>query len=218
MRMRNLLAAIGLLSLLGVVFSAGIVSSHPSWWTVVGWPGTPTPAAQVSISTTAVIQKVQQLSQLITTKYTIQVVVGRGREGTIFGIGKDKILLVAQGKVIAGLDLSQLKEQDVHVTKDHKQITVNLPPLKLFDTYLVEGNTFVYQRDTGVFSSIDPNLETEARRQALSDITKAACDDGIMNEASDNAKKAVTELLRTIDFQEVTVNINTNSQCVLLSN
>lgn len=215
MNLKNLFAIIGALALLGGIYGAGVISSRPDWLATFGWADTSTVASEANFSTTAVVQKVQKLSELVSTRYTLQVMVGRGREGSIFGFGKDKMLLVAQGRVIAGLDLSHLDEQDVQIANDQKRITVNLPPIKLFDAYLVEKNTFVYERETGAFTSVDPNLETEARRQALSDITNAACEDGIMNEAAENAKKAVTELLRTIDFQEVTVHVNAGGLCTI---
>jgi len=166
-----------------------------------------------NFTTGGVVQQVQQLNQLVTTKYTIQTVVGRGNEGGIFGIGKDKILLVAQGRVIAGLDLSQLKESDVQVASDGSSVTVKLPPARIFDYYLIEQNTFVYDRDTGIWPPADPNLETEARRAALDEILSSACEAGVMQEANDNAVRAIEQLLRALEFQRVTVIPSSNSKC-----
>jgi hypothetical protein len=206
MRATKLFAFIGIVGLIGFAFLLG--SGRLSLFA---------PAAAntlTNFTSAVVVQRIQHLNQLATTKYTMQLVVGKGQDGYIFGFGQDKILLVAQGKVVAGIDLSQLAERDAHISDDRKTITVNLPPAKIMDYYLDEKHTFVYQRDTGIWPPPDPQLETAARQQASEQILSAACEAGIMKESADDAKQAVEQLLTVFGFQQVTVTSAQDAQCV----
>jgi hypothetical protein len=61
----------------------------------------------------------------------------------------------------------------------------------------------VYDRDTGVLTKGDINLETAARQAAEEEIKKAALTDGILNQARTNAEKALERLLREFGYPEV---------------
>jgi len=45
------------------------------------------------------------------------------------------------------------------------------------------GHTRVYWRQTGLFSSVDPNLESEVPREAERQVHQAALDGGILRVA-----------------------------------
>jgi hypothetical protein len=206
MRITNILAVIGaaLLMAMAYLFGSGQFPLPP--------------ASQSNPSTNftsaAVVQRIQRLNQLTTTKYTMQLVVGKGQDGNWIGYGKDKLLLIAQGNVVAGLDLSQMTARDVTIDADRTTIMVNLPPAKVMDNYLQENHTQVYERETNIFTSADPQLETAARRQASEEILKAACEAGILKEAADDSQKAVEQLLLVLGFKDVTVTSTASGACV----
>jgi hypothetical protein len=60
----------------------------------------------------------------------------------------DKLLLVARGEVIAGVDLSQLKPSDVSVHGD--AVAVRLPQPQILTTRIDNDKTRVYSRITGL--------------------------------------------------------------------
>lgn len=109
-------------------------SSVPSLQVIVQ---TPTPQI---ISGTAVVQRIQQLSRLETSKYTIERVIDirQGSNIPIIGdwLAGDAILLIAHGTVIVGVDLSQLTTDDVIVSPDGQRITVRLPPVQVLSATL----------------------------------------------------------------------------------
>ena len=206
MRFNNILAAIGCVLLLALAFLVGSGRLQSLF--------TDQANTSTNFTSAAVVQRIQHLNQLTTTKYTMQLVVGKGQDGYLFGFGKDKILLIAQGKVVAGIDLRQMTEQDVKIEADRTKITVNLPPAQVMDNYLDDNHTQVYQRETGIWPPADPQLETAARRQANEQILQSACEAGILKEASDDAKTAVQQLLLLLEFKDVTVNSAASGACV----
>jgi len=80
----------------------------------------------------------------------------------------DRILLVVHGQSIAGIDLSQLKPEDVQITESGgaRSIHVTLPASQLFVTNLDNQHTRVYARSTGLLVPVDQNLESDTRAKA----------------------------------------------------
>ena len=160
-------------------------------------------------SVPAVVQKIQRLNRLETVVYSIDTVVEGSKSSVVLPdlLAGDRILLVVHGQSIAGIDLAQLKPEDVRITdKDGGQsIRVTLPPSQLFLTSIDNQHTRVYVRSTGLLVPADPNLETDTRAKAEQQLQAAALGDGILDTASKNARATITTLLYGLGFREVTV-------------
>ncbi|HEX5689413.1 MAG TPA: DUF4230 domain-containing protein, partial [Roseiflexaceae bacterium] len=65
--------------------------------------------------------------------------------------------------------------------------------------------TRVYDRQTGPLAGDNTDLETRARQEAENTIFQAACEDGILQKASDEAQRSMEQFLRLLKFQEVEV-------------
>ena len=160
-------------------------------------------------SVPAVVQKIQRLNRLETVVYSIDTVVEGSKSSVVLPdlLAGDRILLVVHGQSIAGIDLAQLKPEDVRITnKDGGQsIHVTLPPSQLFLTSIDNQHTRVYVRSTGLLVPADPNLETDTRAKAEQQLQASALADGILDTASKNARATITTLLYGLGFHEVTV-------------
>lgn len=160
----------------------------------------PTPTIRPSPAT--IVREVQSLSRLETVVYTVEKVItaesGQGALAFLFG---DKLLLVAHGQVIAGVDLSKVQERDVTVTADDR-VVLTLPPAEVFVVRLDNEKSFVYDRDTGVFG-MKSDLETAARQAAEQEILRAALADGILEAADRNARSFLEGFIKGFGFREV---------------
>jgi Protein of unknown function (DUF4230) len=160
-------------------------------------------------SVPAVVQKIQRLSRLETVVYSIDIVVEGSKSSVVLPdlLAGDRILLVVHGQSIAGIDLAQLKAEDVRISdKDGGQsIHVTLPPSKLFLTSIDNQHTRVYVRSTGLLVPADPNLETDTRAKAEQQLQASALADGILDTASKNARATITTLLYGLGFKQVDV-------------
>jgi hypothetical protein len=159
----------------------------------------------IDVSSPTVVEKIRQLSRLETVVYSLDKIVEGDRENAILPgfLAGDKLLLIAHGEVIAGIDLAQLKSGDVQVKGDAVQ--VRLPAPQILTTRLDNARTRVYSRTTGLLVSTDPNLESEVRLTAEKQIAQAALDDGILDKARQNAQNSVTALLYGLGFRTVDV-------------
>jgi hypothetical protein len=116
----------------------------------------------------------------------------------------ERLLMIVRGEVFAGLDLGKLKSSDVQVTG--KKVKISLPHAEIFSTRLDNNQTRVFSRDTGLLVQADPNLESEVRAEAERQLLQAALIDGILNNASENARGTVTALVQALGFSDVEVN------------
>ncbi len=101
-----------------------------------GWvPNIFGPAKQsIDISRPSIIEKVSALSRLETVHYEVEKVVEGKSEGPLWDIfTSDKILLIAHGDVVAGVDLSKLKPEDIKVMTDTGAVTIKLPKAEVFN-------------------------------------------------------------------------------------
>lgn len=155
----------------------------------------------------AVIQQIRTLNRWETASYTIQQIIDTGNSGNIFQkfLFGDRILLVAQGTVVSGFDLSNVSGKDVHMSD--KNIEIDLPAPEVLSTSLDESQTKVYDRQKGLLVPSNDNLESEARISAVNKIRQAACSSGILTTATDNAKKQLTSMMQALDFNEITISI-----------
>jgi len=186
-----------LLSVFGRVAQAGL------WNRFAGYVTGRT--TRFDVSSPTVVEKIRQLSRLETVVYSLDKIVEGDRENAYLPgfLAGDKLLLVAHGEVIAGIDLAQLKWDDVQVNGD--AVKVKLPASQILSTRIDNGRTRVYSRTTGLLVAADPNLESEVRQTAEQQIGQAALDDGILDKARINAKASVTALLYGLGFRTVAV-------------
>jgi hypothetical protein len=149
-----------------------------------------------------IIREVQSLARLETIQYTVEKVisaeVNQGVFGPLFG---DKLLLVAHGYVIAGIDLSKLSTSDFVLEGDI--LHASLPDPEIFVTTLNNDDSYIYDRVTGLFRKSDPNLETSARKAAEEEILNAALEDGILIQAQTNAEIYLERLFNSLGYLHI---------------
>ena len=153
----------------------------------------------------AIVQRVQRLQRLESVKYTLEKVVTGERQSRFFpqSLAGERLLLIVRGEVFAGVDLSKLRSSDVQV--NGKQVKITLPHAEVFSTRLDNNQTRVYSRETGLLVPADPNLESEVRAEAERQLLQTALIDGILTNASTNARGTVTALVQALGFTEVEV-------------
>ena len=82
-------------------------------------------------------------------------------------------------------------------------MTIKLPPPTILYSKLDNDKTYVYDRQTGLLSKPDPNLESRLRTAAEEQIVQAAREDGILSKARDNARQTIRTLVEGMGYGEV---------------
>ena len=148
------------------------------------------------------INEIRALARLETIQYSIEKVitaeVGQGTFGFAFG---DRLLFVAHGIVIAGIDMEKLQPSDMRF--DGNVLYVRLPPSEIFIATLDNEKSYVYDRDTGLLTQGQVDLETLARQSAEQEILKAALEDGILTQADRNAEAYLIKFFSALGYNSV---------------
>jgi hypothetical protein len=200
------LAILIVVAVIGYLIIDTVLSIRDS---VLGGPGgigtqieqvvNPTPT--IIVDPVTVVLEIRALSRLETASYTIEkVITAESGEGPLGFLFRDRLLLVAHGQVIAGVDLERMTEDDIRVAGD--RVFVTLPPAEVFVATLDNDQTYVYERDTAIFGQ-QVDLETLARQAAEEAILEAALEDGILEQAQTNAESTIRSLLMGLGFREV---------------
>jgi len=157
----------------------------------------------IDVSQPTVVDRIQRLQRLETVIYTMDKLVIGAKESSILPdfLAGDRLLMMVHGEVVAGIDFSNLKKEDVRV--DGKQIHLHLPAAQVFSTRLDSAKTRVYSRQTGLLVPTDPNLETQVRQEAERELQEAALADGILKTAQQNAAATISSLLQGLGFEKV---------------
>ncbi|MGB3683296.1 MAG: DUF4230 domain-containing protein [Rubrobacteraceae bacterium] len=169
---------------------------------VVGWffgEGQPQ-----TTTSPVVVEDIRKLDQLDTVRMTQSVVVTKETGGTELRrfLTGEEVILVAVGDVEAGVNLSDLTEEDVQVEEDI--VTLQMPEPEVSSVALDEEQTRLYDRDQGILRlRPDETLVEEARQDARDELLAAARQNDIISTAERNAEDTVSAFLTTLGYEEV---------------
>ncbi|NTW09245.1 MAG: DUF4230 domain-containing protein, partial [Anaerolineaceae bacterium] len=148
-----------------------------------------------------IIHEVRSLARLETIQYSVEkVITGDSGQSVLKPLFGDRMLFVAHGTVIAGVDLNKLMPSDLEM-KDGI-LSIRLPEAEIFNASLDNEKSYVYDRQTGLLTRENPDLETQVRRVAEDEIFKAAMEDGILEQARINAESYLSRLLQDLGFED----------------
>ncbi|MEM7113997.1 MAG: DUF4230 domain-containing protein [Chloroflexota bacterium] len=154
---------------------------------------------------TTIVLEIKDLARLETASFELEkVVTAESNQDVFWGALGESMVFVAHGKVIAGVDMAAMRADDLRVV-DPKTVWVHLPEAKIFDDLPVLDNdrSYVADRDTGLFTSADPELETAVRREAEDAIIEAAQSGELLGRANENAEAYMRNFLQGLGFEEI---------------
>lgn len=193
--------------LLGAAITLAVVGLAVWLWTGMGFlqliglfrGGT----TVINVNQPTVVRQIQQLQRLETVSYTMDKIISGERNNAYLPkfLAGDRLLLVVHGDVIAGVDLGKVQPADVSVRG--RTISLRIPAAEIFTTRIDNTRTRVYSRDTGLFSTADPNLESEVREEAERQLQQAALQDGVLKTAYQNARTTLSRMLTGLGFEQV---------------
>lgn len=150
-----------------------------------------------------VVEEINSLARLETASYSFQDVLQIERNSdSLFGLFGETLLFVAFGDVIAGVDLSKLGPEDVQIVSPTR-VRVRLPESELLVTDLDNERSYVANRDIGLLTRGDAELETLVRQEAEARMTEAALASGLLELADDEARNVLRGLLTDFGFEEI---------------
>ena len=153
----------------------------------------------------AVVRSVQDMAQLTTIEMTEYTIVEKGTdEGWLAWARGDSVRLMAVAEIGAGVDLAGIGIEDISVN-DQGVVAVAVPKAEIHYVAVDEEATQILDREVGLFTKGDPQLESEAREIAETVLVDAAHQQGILAQAETNAKVALRNLFIGLGYSDVIV-------------
>ena len=173
-------------------------------------PTLPPASSSVTVvrATPSVIIALRDLARLESAEAHMERVIDlRDKQSRLFGLvqAEDAVLLVASGTVVAGVDLSKLKQGDVVIDEASMRAKIRLPAPEILSARLDNERTFVHTRSTDMLAKRKESLETEARKEAERSLKEAAQDSGVIERARRNAESTVRSLVQALGYKDVSV-------------
>ena len=164
--------------------------------------------------TPIIIKEINTLSQLITVTYTDEVVMDEAKPGKGIpsimsaGIGMilvpstDRLIMIGRGKVLAGIDLKGLKENDVNTSGD--SIHVTLPAAQILNTIINPSGFEIFDQKG------DWNEEaiTALKIKIKNELTKRALQQNILKQAEERSRNIIETFLKITGFKKVNITIS----------
>jgi hypothetical protein len=164
------------------------------------------PATPVVLpSSTTIVHEIKELARLETASVEMEKIITAERNNEVlWGALGETMIFVANGKVVAGVDFAKMSEADLQVV-DPVTVMVHLPEAELFDDLPALDNekSYVADRDTGLLTRADPELETQVRRTAEDVLKEEALATGVVEEANFNAQQYMLNFLQSLGFENV---------------
>jgi hypothetical protein len=180
----------------GVFF---IVANIANWGPFKGLVGEP--YTQVGPS---VVESVRDVAQLTTVEMVEYTTVEKGNDyGWLNWARGDRIFLFAVARIGGGIDMDLVTSESFAVDEESGSVTVGLPPAEILFIEVDTDATQVYDRDTGLFTKGDTQLESEARQVAEEILVNAALEHGILEKARRNAETTIERFLMGLGYTDV---------------
>lgn len=152
-----------------------------------------------------IVLQVRRLSTLSTVRYTVQKIVTLEEQKQ--PVGSERILLVVQARVEAGINLAELQQRDVERRSDGT-VVIRLPQAQILNASIDEKETRVWDRSKTWWTPWVPysnDLEKKARMMGLDAARQSAIEMGILRQAETGASEAIRSLLALAGIRKVEI-------------
>lgn len=151
-------------------------------------------------------QSLRSIAELTTVEIIQYTTIEKGDDrGWLNWATGDQISMFVVAAIGAGVDLDQLTDDDILVDAEAGEVVVRLPASEI--TYVAPDTeaTHVYNRETGVFTKGNPDLERAARLAAEDVLVEQALDSGLLERADQRARSVIENLIRSLGYTSVEV-------------
>ena len=162
----------------------------------------PEPFLEVS---PAIVTSVQNMAQLTTVEMTEYTIVEKGTDqGWLQWARGDTVRLMAVADIGAGVDLARIGIDDFSVS-EAGVVEVAVPKAEIHYIAVDHEASQILDRDKGLFTKGDPQLESEAREIAETVLVDSALQSGILGQAEASTRIALKNLLTGLGYTDVIV-------------
>lgn len=162
------------------------------------------------------ILALKEMNELVTVEYVVNKIIKASDNQTWYKLGDRKILMTCEATLKAGIDFSKINTDDINI-KD-KAITLILPHATLFSLNIKPEDIKVAYEEVGAFRD---NFSSQERNmlaaQAQEQIQGSVDSLGVLQTAETNASLFVSNFLRNLGYEKISVQFREASAPVKLN-
>jgi hypothetical protein len=152
----------------------------------------------------SVVDKVRDIAALTTVEVVESTTIEKGNDfGWLNWARGDRVFMFVVAKIGAGIDFERFYKRSFMVDAESGMVTVRMPPAHITYVAIDNTQTQVIDRTTGVFTTGNPKLESDARQVAEKVLRNAAIEAGILDRAEKNARTLIEGLLLELGYSRV---------------
>jgi len=149
----------------------------------------------------------QNLSELATSEYVVTKIIKANDNNTWYKFGDRKILMTCKASLVAGIDLSKLTENDIHI--DAENISITLPHAQLIYINIKPEDIKTAYQDVSLFrDNFSSQEKNQLAAQAEKQIKESAYSLGIFVTAETNATLFINNFLQKEGFKNIQINFS----------
>ena len=149
----------------------------------------------------------QKMSDLATAEYVVTKIIKANDNKTWYKIGDRKILMTCKASLVAGIDLSELTENDISI--DGENITITLPHSKLLYLNIDPADIKTAYQEVSLFRTSFTAQEKDAlAQQAEAQIQAGIKELGILVTAETNAAIFINNFLKDLGYKNININFS----------
>ncbi len=164
----------------------------------------------ITIDNTPVfIKEVKNIAQLMTVMSYDEVVIDSSKTKSVTlpallfpspALQKNKLVVIARGKIIAGIDLLQLDEKKIFIKDD--SVSLTLPEVKILEAIANPSDYEIFTEE-GTWTPDEVNaVKVRAREKMIA----RSIQQGVLQKAAVKSKLVIENFLRSAGFNRIAVN------------
>lgn len=154
------------------------------------------PKEDTLISSETVESSLKEAKELTTLKYHYKNIASfensQEFQGFKLPFTTKRFLYTYAGVIHAGVDLDKAK---VDVNNENKSISVTLPKSKILSHDIDEKSVMFYDEKNSIFNPLEIEDYSNFRKEEEAKVEKEAIDKGLLDEAYEQSKKAIEDIL-----------------------
>lgn len=155
-----------------------------------------------------VVTAIWELGELTTVEMVEHTYIEKGTDGGWLQWARgDSLSMFVVAEVGAGVDLTTLVPTSFDVSQSGV-VSFELPRAEIHYAATDNESTVVIDREVGLFTKGDPQLETDARQAAETILLDQALEAGILEHAETNAVKVLTNFLTGLGYSDVDISFS----------
>lgn len=157
------------------------------------------------------VLSLREMSEVATVEYNITKIIKANDNKTWYKIGDRKILMSCEATIKAGVDLSGITKNSFEI--DDKNIRLKLPPPKIISLNILPEKIKIEYQEVGVLRQPFNSAERDQlARQAETQIKNSVDELGILDQAKANTSLFVSNILKQLGYNNVTITYEDSPQ------